>query len=187
VRELLPGLHRWTAPHPEWHEDQDWDREVGCHAWEAAEALALIDPLVAEWDELDALVSRCGLPVVALVTVHWHERSSAAVRERYGAEVLSHPFGGLPAGVQAFELPSAEESALWLEPVRALVVGDVLLGAVDGALRVCPDNWLDFPKAPALLRGSLRGLLELPIEAVLVSHGEPVLHGGRSALEEALE
>ena len=36
------------------------------------------------------------------------------------------------------------------------------------------------------LRELLRPLLELPIERVLVSHGEPVLSGGRDALAEAL-
>ena len=35
-------------------------------------------------------------------------------------------------------------------------------------------------------RERLRPLLELPIERVVVSHGEPVLAGGRDALAEAL-
>jgi hypothetical protein len=36
------------------------------------------------------------------------------------------------------------------------------------------------------LRKSLGRLLDLPIEMLLVSHGEPVLSGGRAALEQAL-
>jgi hypothetical protein len=32
----------------------------------------------------------------------------------------------------------------------------------------------------------LRPLLDLPIERVLVSHGQPVLHGGAQALATAL-
>ena len=32
----------------------------------------------------------------------------------------------------------------------------------------------------------MRPLLELPIERVLVSHGEPVLHGGHTALARAI-
>jgi hypothetical protein len=39
----------------------------------------------------------------------------------------------------------------------------------------------------AQLAEQLRPLLELPIERVLVSHGEPVLSGGREALAEALD
>ena len=38
----------------------------------------------------------------------------------------------------------------------------------------------------AALANALRPLLELPIESVLISHGKPVLSGGRAALAEAL-
>jgi hypothetical protein len=36
------------------------------------------------------------------------------------------------------------------------------------------------------VRVTLSVLLELPVERILVSHGEPVLSGGRAALEAAL-
>jgi hypothetical protein len=36
------------------------------------------------------------------------------------------------------------------------------------------------------LREALRPLLDLPVEMVLVSHGEPVLGGGREALAKSL-
>jgi hypothetical protein len=36
------------------------------------------------------------------------------------------------------------------------------------------------------LRAALRPLLDLPVELVLVSHGEPVLTNGRDALSDAL-
>jgi hypothetical protein len=36
------------------------------------------------------------------------------------------------------------------------------------------------------LRAALRPLLELPVESVLVSHGEPVLENGRDAIARAL-
>ena len=37
------------------------------------------------------------------------------------------------------------------------------------------------------LREALRPLLDLPVEMVLVSHGEPVLRGGRNAIARALD
>jgi len=37
------------------------------------------------------------------------------------------------------------------------------------------------------LREALRPLLGLPVELVLVSHGEPVLEGGREAIAKALK
>jgi hypothetical protein len=61
----------------------------------------------------------------------------------------------------------------------------VLLGAPVG-VRVCPDSWLDERSSPSSIRSALRPLLDLPIERVLVSHGEPVLENGRAALEGAL-
>jgi hypothetical protein len=63
------------------------------------------------------------------------------------------------------------------------VAGDVLLG---GPLRICPDSWVG-KAGQGAVREALRPALELPIERVLVSHGEPVLTGGRAALESALD
>jgi hypothetical protein len=42
------------------------------------------------------------------------------------------------------------------------------------------------PLSAAELRALLLPLLDLPVERVLVSHGEPVLHDGRAALARAL-
>ena len=70
---------------------------------------------------------------------------------------------------------------------RALVVGDVLLGAgakpsaTADVLRLCPERWLGAGTHDDL-RAMLRPLLELPLERILVSHGEPVLSGARQAL-----
>ena len=79
----------------------------------------------------------------------------------------------------------------WLPEHKALAVGDVLLGAgakpraTDEPLRLCPERWLG-KATHGDLRESLRPLLDLPVERVLVSHGEPVLSGGKRALGELL-
>jgi len=80
----------------------------------------------------------------------------------------------------------------WLPEYRALVPGDRLLafGTGAGEVRACPDSWLRYLGngiSGEELRTDLRRLLELPIELVLVSHGEPVLAGGRDAVARALE
>jgi hypothetical protein len=70
------------------------------------------------------------------------------------------------------------------------VPGDRVLGGRGGGLRLCPESWLAY-LGNGLTRSGLgellRPLLELPIERVLVSHGEPVLHDGRTALRAAIE
>jgi hypothetical protein len=47
-------------------------------------------------------------------------------------------------------------------------------------------RYLRTPLTGVELKDRLRGLLELPIERVLVSHGEPVLGGGAEALARLL-
>lgn len=75
----------------------------------------------------------------------------------------------------------------WLPDVRTLVPGDRILGADGGGLRLCPESWLYWVGVDLNgLRSLLDPLLELPIERVLVSHGEPVLHGGNEALRHCL-
>jgi hypothetical protein len=92
VEELAPGLHRWTARHPAWEpgaepgSPADWPPEVGSVAYQGPDALVLVDPLVADWAPLDALVERHGRPVVVLTTMRFHGRSRGDVAERYGAD-----------------------------------------------------------------------------------------------------
>ena len=75
----------------------------------------------------------------------------------------------------------------WLQEHRALVPGDVILGAEGGGLRLCPPSWLPASVKLGDLAASLRPALELPVVRVLVSHGEPVLRRGREALARALD
>ena len=189
LRELTPGLWRWTAAHPEWQEDFDWDEDVGCVAAVAPEALVLIDPLVADdgWGELDALVSQVGKPVATLLTVEWHARSSEAVRSRYG------PWQGLLEGVERRTTGTSgfEETLFWLPEYATLVSGDLLTGTGGGRLRIAPASWFDEnDEQRTWYREELPRIVaeaaELPVERVLTSHGEPVLSGGREALVAAL-
>ena len=198
LRELRPGLWRWTAFHPEWRQ------EVGSVAYAADEHLVLVDPLLPSDDALDTLVRWIGKPVTVLVTIFWHTRSADVVARRHGARVLG-PSGGkaavrrraptmeafrpgdaLPGGVEAFATARGSEVVYWLGAHRAVVPGDVLLGDADGGVRLCPRSWLPETTTLERLRESLLPLLDLPVARVLVSHGEPVTRNGRVALERAL-
>jgi glyoxylase-like metal-dependent hydrolase (beta-lactamase superfamily II) len=190
LTEVASGLRRWTAWHDEWQEN------VGSLAVDTDEGLVLIDPL----DPPRGL----GRPKHVLLTVHWHARSTSArhvwahrrtvrMLANRGVEV-SHPFtagDSLPGGIQAFETARPGEVVFWLPRQRALAVGDVLLGAgakphaTDDPLRLCPERWLGKATHDDL-RASLAPLLELPVSRVLVSHGKPVLRGGRRALAAVL-
>jgi glyoxylase-like metal-dependent hydrolase (beta-lactamase superfamily II) len=198
VQELRPGLWRWTAEHPEWGHAEHWGPEVASVYAELAQAVALVDPLVPGddeerfWAALDRDVERLGRPVYVLLTVHWHERSVEAVLERYKA-TLWRPEEKveLPEGVEPIVVEGSDwkEALFFLEPHRALVVGDLLIGS-DGGIEL-PVHWFPVAEqdwARTELKADLRArLLDLPIELVLVSHGDPVLADGRAALAQALE
>jgi len=117
--------------------------------------------------------------VTVLLTVPWHERSITELVERYAAGDEA------PAGVEPFVVSEVDETLWWLPEHATLVAGDVLVGA-GGSIEVCPDSWLDERSSHASIRAALAPLLELPLERVIPSHGEPVLGDGRAALARAL-
>jgi hypothetical protein len=195
LHELRPGLLRWTARHPSAVDEpepgspDDWRPDVGCVAHLARDALVLIDPLLpvdagaAPWAEIDALAGERDGRVAVLTTVRFHGRSRDAVTERFGATTTP------PTGVTPFTVEATGETLLWIEEHRALVPGDLLLGDDARGLRLCPESWLHYLDGVTLadVRAELRSLLDLPVEIVLVSHGEPVLSDGGAALERALD
>jgi hypothetical protein len=197
VEELRRGLWRWTARHPDWEPDPepgspaDWPADVGSVAYEAPDAFLLVDPLVTDagiWSGLDERIERHGRPVAVLTTLKFHRRSRDEVVARYGAST-SRARRNLPQGVETIVVRGAGETMVWLPEHRALVPGDRLLGDGQSGLRLCPESWLRYLQGGIgveELRRALRPLLDLPVELVLVSHGEPVLVDGHAALEGAL-
>jgi hypothetical protein len=211
VRELRPRLWYWTARHPDWTPDQGgddgWEPDVGCYSYVSPDGatLVLLDPLAPGngedeerfWRALDRDVESHGPPHV-LLTIFWHARSAATILDRYdGARVWVHepaleevrkrstvtdtfvPGDALPAGLEAHDAGVNKEVAYRIPEYAALVTGDVLIAPPGGPVRV----WEGGDDA----RRGLRPVLERPVELVLLTHGEPVLEGGREALATALE
>jgi hypothetical protein len=168
VKELRPGLWRWTARHPDWDE-----REVSSAYLEAADAVCLVDPLVPRGEEerffeaLDRDASRLGVPVVVVLTNPWHRRSSDELAARYGAQVFVGVEGGLPCGLHAYPGGMQSEDVVLHAPShRVLFTGDTLLGS-----ELCPEDWLAEGRGHQV--ACLRHLLELDADLVLPAHGEP--------------
>jgi hypothetical protein len=196
--ELTGGLFRWTAPHPDWEPSagpdspEDWGPLVGSVLYDPGETVVLIDPLLppqgGERERLLAwLDERIGPRVVSiLTTISDHRRDRALLAERYAGR-SSRAWNAVPAGVVPKPLRGAGETDYWLEAVKALVFGDRLLGDGAGGVRLCPDSWLSEVRVDrAGLAHQMRPLLELPVQRLLVSHGEPVLHDGRARLAAAI-
>lgn len=193
--QIRSGLWRWECAHPEWvpgaelDSPDDFPEMVGSVACATDEGLVLIDPLItSDCDHLWGWIAdeSAGLGGVAsvLTTIRWHGRSSAEAMKRFACD--DH----LPTGVQAIPIEGADESMFWIGSHGALVPGDRLIGDGRGGLRVCPPSWIEesVPAglAPGVLEERLAPLLELPVEVVLISHGEPVLTNASSALADAI-
>jgi hypothetical protein len=207
--EILPGLWRVEAVHPEWTaEDNDdsepgWDPKVGWLALEIGGGLLLIDPLVEDWAWLDGRVAAAGGCGGIVRTIHWHQRTVTAASNRYDAEVWARKAppdlpaesldqavadaGPMPGGVIGYWLADGDELALWLPAQKAMVFGDAMIRERDGTLQRCPDSWPDLGhRRPERLRADLQQLVRLQPRHVVVSHGPAVLGDGPAAFERAV-
>jgi hypothetical protein len=197
VRDVTTGLWVWRTPHPDWRPGYDWEALVTSTCVESGGEVILLDPLAPPavatgvWSRLDPRP-----PTVVVVLKPDHVRDVDLFVRRYGARAYGpwlfwrsdipdtelepvQPGNRLPGGLVAlYEGRGRGETPLWLPEQRTLVFADALT-APDGELRVWWTPWHEERVLP-----SLRDLLELPFEHVVVSHGEPV--HDRAAFERAL-
>ena len=206
---------------PEFDRPDGWGRTVASVYAEYDEAVVLIDPLVPNdpddaarfWHALDVDVARLARPILILVGSVDHGRSADAVARRYriaGREiriagdsairdgvscVLDATFDEvpLPAGLHALPIPgmSPGERAFVLDPWRAAVFADAVIGAGAGRVRVAPPSWGVKTEAGRALydrafRPAIRQVAAARPEILLPSHGDPVTADGTAVLEEAL-
>jgi hypothetical protein len=211
-QQLAKGLWRWTARHPEWHPGE-FGSEVAAFALKAGKDTILIDPLLPPDPEpvLELIEKQLDGSLQILITVPYHVRSSEALRRRFRKQapttIWGHPAcrkrlsqqagfkdlapgTELPAGITAHAIgkPRRHEMPLYLPSHRALAFGDAV-AEHGGRLRVWADGRVD-DRVTRFYRErfnpTLRPLLELDFDRVLVTHGQPVLEDGRKALESAL-
>jgi hypothetical protein len=198
VHEIAPGLSYWMAPHPAWDPTENWPEEVLCVLYESADGIVLIDPLLPRGEEaafrqsLDEDVERLGQPVRVLLTAPWHARDTSAIVDRYNASVWAPPrahwkepvlttTAELPAGVEAL-LPDgdANQALFFIRDFESLVTGDVFSGT-GGRFHVFVDEQ---DREPFL--DWLPHLTALPVQRVLIAHGDPVLSAGAARVREAV-
>jgi glyoxylase-like metal-dependent hydrolase (beta-lactamase superfamily II) len=179
----------WLSPHPDWEPTEDWPEEVPVVRYETEDEIALIDPLLPADDSFDPR----GKPVRVLLTQAAHIRGTADFVERYGASVWAPPRGvwreqpnpattdELPRGVEAIELDGEPEQVVFFIPRHAtLVTGDVLSGT-GGVFHIFVDE-----ADPDRLLPSLDKLADLPIERVVIPHGELILSDGAARIRAAV-
>lgn len=213
MQKLTEGLWRWTARHPEWHPG-NFGSEVASFAVSTGDTTLLIDPLLPPDPSsvLAVIDENVSDRLAILITIPYHVRSAVELWRRYRGDaettIHGHPAAAkrledrsafreiepgvpLPGGVTAHRIgkPRRYEMPLHLPSHGALVFGDAL-AETGGRLVVWSTDRVD-AKAERFYRErfnpTLEPLLELDFDSVLVTHGQPLLSGGKRALREALD
>ncbi len=193
MREPLPSVLSWSRlsePH-----GYDFNGTLVRHA----DGNLCIDPVDPADDDLDRIAKE-GVARI-LITNRNHGRAANRVRERTGATVAIHTADAAYAREQGLRVDeelqlgervgpfaiigapgkSPGEIALYDAARKLLVVGDAVIGNPPGQLSLLRERAMDDPR---LLRDSVRGLLELDFDALLVGDGVPILEGARERLRE---
>ena len=214
--ELTDGLWRWTARHPEWHPGEFGAEVASFAVQAGGDTLLVDPLLPPEGEPdrarvLEAIEGTLGDRLAILITVPYHVRSSEELWQRYGkdAETTIHghpacakrledgsafreiePGVPLPGGATAHQIgkPRRHEMPLHLPSHGALVFGDAV-AETEGRLVVWTSESVD-AKVERFYRErfnpTLEPLLKLDFDSVLVTHGQPLLEGGKRALKDAL-
>lgn len=193
MREIVSDIFTWpwfSEPH-----GYNFNGYLVCHPG----GNLCIDPVEPTEDVLEE-IARYGVSRI-LLTNRNHSRAANRVRARAGARTALHPADAPHARSQGTELDdelkvgekvgpllvvgvpgkSPGEIALHWPERRILIVGDALVGAPPGRLKLLPEKVVD---NPAALRQSVRGLLALDFDTLLPGDGEPILSGAKERLKE---
>jgi glyoxylase-like metal-dependent hydrolase (beta-lactamase superfamily II) len=158
-----------------------------------------IDPVEPSAEDLEELVRR-GVSRI-LITNRNHTRSADRVHEETGAQIVIHPADAAYAREQGTTIDAELEAGQRVGPFtvvgvpgkspgeialhdparRLLVVGDAVIGNPPGQLSLLRERVMD---DPALLRASVRFLLELEFDSLIVGDGVSIREGGCERLRE---
>ena len=185
----MSDLTWWHSPHPSWEPGEDWPEEVPVVRYETDVEVALVDPLLPR----DGVFDPHDKSVQVLLTQPAHYRGTEDFVARYGASVWVPPHAEwrrrpnpattteLPSGVEAIELEGEPQQVVFFFREHAtLVTGDVLSGT-GGRLHVFVDEADEDP-----LLAALEALADLPIERVIIPHGELIVADGAARIRAAV-
>jgi glyoxylase-like metal-dependent hydrolase (beta-lactamase superfamily II) len=158
-----------------------------------------IDPVEASAAYLEEIAR--AHPTRVLLTNRNHVRAANVMRERTGARVAIHPADAAyargqgaviddelrvgdrvgPLVVVAVPGKSPGEVALHWPERRILIVGDAVIGNPPGRCGLLREQVMD---DPALMRESVRSLLTIDFDTLLVGDGVSILSGAKDRLRE---
>jgi len=196
MREVLSGI--WTWP---WFSEPHGYNFNGHLILHAAGNLCIdpVEPTAADLEE----IARLGVSQI-LLTNRNHSRAANKVRARTGARTAIHPLDAPHARKEGAELDdelslgdqvgpfvvvpvpgkSPGEVALHWPERKILIVGDAVVGDPPGRCKLLPEKVMDDPMR---LRESVRSLLALDFDTLLLGDGEPILEKAKAQLRELVE
>jgi glyoxylase-like metal-dependent hydrolase (beta-lactamase superfamily II) len=196
MREIVADIWTWS-----WFSAQHGYNFNG-HLICAPGGNLCIDP-VEPTPEVLAELARRGVQRI-LLTNRNHVRDANRLRSRTGARTAIHPDDAGYARGQNAEIDdafavsdrigpltvlgvpgkSAGEVAFHWPERRILIVGDAIIGNPPGSCGLLREKVMD---DPARLRSSIRRLLDVDFDTLLVGDGEPILSGAKQRLRELVQ
>ena len=196
MREILNEIFTWS-----WYSEPHGYNFNG-HLIRHAEGNLCIDPVEPGEEGLDE-IARIGATRI-LLTNRNHSRASNKVRERTGARASIHPDEAAHARDQGTALDDALAVAQTIGPLlvvgapgkssgevalhwparHLLIVGDVVIGSPPGRCGLLPERVMD---EPPRLRESVRSLLDLDFDTLLVGDGVSILEGAKDRLRDLVD
>ena len=196
MREILNEIFTWS-----WYSEPHGYNFNG-HLIRHAEGNLCIDPVEPGEEGLDE-IARLGATRI-LLTNRNHSRASNKVRERTGARASIHPDEAAHARDQGTALDDALTVAQTIGPLlvvgapgkssgevalhwparHLLIVGDVVIGSPPGRCGLLPERVMD---EPPRLRDSVRSLLDLDFDTLLVGDGVSILEGAKDRLRDLVD
>lgn len=196
MKEIVDGIFTWSR----FSEPHGYD--FNGHLVRHPDGNICIDPVEPPAGILDE-IAREGAARIVLSNRN-HSRASNLVRARTGARTAIHPDDAAHARDQGTEIDdeitvgatigpfeavaavgkSPGEVALFWPARRILIVGDAIVGDPPGACKLLPERVMD---DPARLRESVRALLDLDFDTILVGDGVSILTDARTRVRELVD
>jgi glyoxylase-like metal-dependent hydrolase (beta-lactamase superfamily II) len=196
MREILNGIYTWpwfSEPH-----GYNFNGHLILHPG----GNVCIDPVEPNQEDLEEL-ARFGVSRI-LLTNRNHSRAANKVRARTGARTAIHPADAPHARNEGAELDdelslgdqigpfvvvpvpgkSPGEVAFHWPGRRILIVGDAVVGDPPGRCKLLPEKVID---DLLRLRESVRALLALDFDTLLVGDGEPILQSANDRLRALVD
>ena len=193
MREILNGIFTWpwfSEPHG-YNFNGHFIRHDGGNL--------CIDPVEPSDEDL-AKLARLGVARI-LITNRNHSRAANKIRARTAGRTAIHPADAPHARKEGAELDdelnpggkvgpfvvidspgkSLGEVVLHWPERKILLVGDAVVGDPPGRCKLLPEKVVD---DPARLRESVRGLLALDFDTLLVGDGDPILQSAKERLRD---